>query len=148
MKEAIREAYRGIRNREGGPFGSVIVRDGRIVGRGHNRVLKNGDPTCHGELEAIRDACATLGTRDLAGCVLYTTAAPCPMCLGGILWANISRVVYGCTVEDTAGIGFRDGRFYEYLKNGDESVLSMEGAGREDCLALFRDYLAMDRENY
>ncbi|MCI6722600.1 nucleoside deaminase, partial [Treponema porcinum] len=89
MKEALSEAYNGIENRHGGPFGTVIVRDGKIVGRGHNKVLLNRDPTCHGEMEAIRDACKNLDTFDLSGCELYTTAEPCPMCLGAILWANI-----------------------------------------------------------
>lgn len=77
------------------PFGTVIVKDGEIVGRGHNRVVVNQDPTCHGEMEAIRDACRNLGTFDLSGCELYTTAEPCPMCLGATLWANIPVVYYG-----------------------------------------------------
>lgn len=148
MQEAIWEAYAGIRNGEGGPFGAVVVKDGQVVGRGHNRVLKKRDPTCRGEMEAIRDAVHNLDDRDLTGCVLYTTAAPCPMCLGGILWANIGKVYYGCTVEDTDRVGFRDGRFYDYLRTGDDSILSMEEAGREDCLALFGAYESMDREEY
>ena len=89
MQAALEEAYAGIEAGDGGPFGTVIVRDGEIVGRGHNRVVVNQDPTCHGEMEAIRDACKNLGTFDLSGCELYTTAEPCPMCLGATLWANI-----------------------------------------------------------
>lgn len=139
MKEALQEAYIGIRAGDGGPFGSVIVRDGQIVGRGHNRVLLHRDPTCHGEMEAIRDACKTLGTHDLTGCELYTTAEPCPMCLGGILWANISRVYYGCNRADTDGIGFRDDKFYQYLK-GDSQLLDMTECDRDSCLELFREY--------
>ena len=115
MKAAISEAQKGIRAGHGGPFGCVIVKDGNIVGKGHNEVIKRNDPTCHGEMEAIRDACARLGTEDLSGCELYTTAEPCPMCLGGILWANIKRVYYGCSRQDTHGIGFRDDVFYKYL---------------------------------
>ena len=76
MKEAIKEAYEGIEKKHGGPFGSVIVKDGKIVGKGHNQVLLNHDSTCHGEMMAIRDACKNLGTHDLSGCSLYTTAAP------------------------------------------------------------------------
>ena len=116
MEEAIKEADAGIRARDGGPFGTVIVKDGTIVGRGHNRVLLKHDPTCHGEMEAIRDACANLGTHDLSGCQLYTTAEPCPMCLGATLWANIRTVYYGCNRKDTDSIGFRDDAFYEARK--------------------------------
>ena len=148
MQEAIQEAYEGIRNKEGGPFGAVIVRDGTIIGRGHNRVLKKEDPTCHGEMEAIRDACKKTGSHDLSGCQLYTTAAPCPMCLGGILWSNISQVYYGCTVEDSDEIGFRDERFYRFLKKADETILSMKESGREACLRLFQDYEDMASERY
>lgn len=136
MKEAIKEAYAGIKNKEGGPFGSVIVKDGKIVGRGHNRVLAKKDPTCHGEMEAIRDACKNLGTHDLSGCTLYTTAEPCPMCLGATLWSNISTLYYGCNVKDTDEIGFRDDRFYDFL-NGKNQLLKQEELGRKECLELF-----------
>lgn len=107
MQLAIDEARQGIAAGDGGPFGSVIVKNGEIVGRGHNRVIAKNDPTCHGEMEAIRAACRNLNTYDLTGCELYTTAEPCPMCLGAILWSNISAVYYGCTRQDSAAIGFR-----------------------------------------
>ncbi|MBQ6735624.1 MAG: nucleoside deaminase [Lachnospiraceae bacterium] len=139
MDEAIAEAYRGVREHDGGPFGCVIVKDGKIVGRGHNRVLLKKDPTCHGEMEAIRDACQTLGTHDLSGCVLYTTAEPCPMCLGGILWSNITEAYYGCSKKDTADIGFRDDLFYDYL-NGKKELLSLRQEGVEGCKKLFEDF--------
>ena len=103
MKEAIEEAYIGIRSKHGGPFGCVIVKDGKIIGRGHNRVLLNKDATCHGEIEAIRDASSNIGSHDLSGAELYTTAAPCPMCKGAILWANIDKVYYGCNVVRSLG---------------------------------------------
>lgn len=111
MKLAVEEAREGIRNGEGGPFGSVIVKDGEIVGRGHNQVLKNNDPTCHGEVCAIRDACSRLGTYDLSGCIIYTTGEPCHMCLCACMWANIEKIYYGCTIEDNGLIGFRDDKF-------------------------------------
>ena len=114
MEAALQEAYEGIEKNHGGPFGAVVVKNGKIVGRGHNRVLYKKDPTCHGEMEAIRDACKNLGTHDLTGCQLYTTAEPCPMCLGGILWSNIQEVYFGCDRIDTDRIGFRDDVFYEY----------------------------------
>ena len=140
MKIALEEAYTGIRSRDGGPFGAVVVKDGTVVGRGHNRVLINRDPTCHGEMEAIRDACKNLGTHDLSGCEIYTTAEPCPMCLGGILWANIKKVYFGCDREDSNRIGFRDDLFYEYL-NGKAELLELERDDVEDCRKLFEDYV-------
>ena len=136
MQAALEEAYAGIEAGDGGPFGTVIVRDGEIVGRGHNRVVVNQDPTCHGEMEAIRDACKNLGTFDLSGCELYTTAEPCPMCLGATLWANIPVVYYGCTREDSDEIGFRDEVFYEYLA-GEADLLTVSEFERESCLTLF-----------
>lgn len=139
MEEALKEAYEGIQKKHGGPFGAVIVKDGAIIGRGHNRVLFKKDPTCHGELEAIRDASKQLGTHDLSGCTMYTTAEPCPMCLGGILWANIHQVYFGCNRQDTAEIGFRDEAFYHYLQ-GETDFLKLQESRREDCLELFRTY--------
>lgn len=139
MDEALKEAYEGINKGHGGPFGAVIVKDGKIVGKGHNRVLVNHDPTCHGEMEAIRDACKNLGTHNLTGCSIYTTAEPCPMCLGGILWSNISNAYYGCNVEDTDKIGFRDDIFYKYL-NGESDILTLKEEEREECLKLFKEY--------
>lgn len=145
MDEALKEAYEGITKGDGGPFGSVIVKDGQIIGRGHNRVLKNSDPTCHGEMEAIRDACSKLKTHDLSGAILYTTAEPCPMCLGGILWANIKKVYYGCTIADTDKIGFRDDQFYKTFSNRDSIA---EEQDREKCLKLFEDYSALNSQRY
>lgn len=145
MDEALKEAYEGITKGDGGPFGSVIVKDGQIIGRGHNRVLKNSDPTCHGEMEAIRDACSKLKTHDLSGAILYTTAEPCPMCLGGILWANIKKVYYGCTIADTDKIGFRDDKFYKTFSNRDSIA---EEQDREKCLKLFEDYSALNSQRY
>lgn len=141
MQEALDEAYEGIKNKEGGPFGTVIVKDKTIVGRGHNRVLLKKDPTCHGEIEAIRDACKNLGTHDLSDCELYTTAEPCPMCLGAILWANIKKVYYGCNRQDTANIGFRDNMFYDYL-SGNKDLLTLQEHQRSVCLELFARYCA------
>lgn len=134
MKMAIREAEIGIRNGHGGPFGCVIVKDGKVVGKGHNEVIRQSDPTCHGEMQAIRDACKTLGTYDLTGCELYTTAQPCPMCQGAILWANVKKYYYGCTIYDTEKIGFRDAIFYA------DPQFAAEQMDHEGCLELFREY--------
>ena len=134
MKLAIDEAREGINAHHGGPFGCVIVRNGEIVGRGHNEVIKQNDPTCHGEMMAIRDACKKLGTHDLTSCELYTTAEPCPMCRGAILWANIRKVYYGCNISDTDKIGFRDKVFYESEEKFSEEL------EREECLEVFEEY--------
>lgn len=134
MKLAIDEARKGINAGHGGPFGCVIVRDNAVIGRGHNEVVKQNDPTCHGEIMAIRDACRAMGTFDLSGCELYTTAAPCPMCAGAILWANIEKVYYGCTVSDTDAIGFRDKVFYDKPRDNAAEL------DRNECLEVFREY--------
>lgn len=148
MAEAIGEALEGITRGHGGPFGCVIVRDGEIVGRGHNMVLADRDSTAHGEIMAIRDAEKTLDTYDLSGCVLYTTGEPCPMCLYAILWANIDAVYYGCTIADNAAIGFRD-EMFDSLAGGREE---MEGflvcVDREACLELFGLYREMEHIIY
>lgn len=140
MAEAIREAVYGITRGHGGPFGSVIVKDGKIVGRGHNMVLKNTDSTAHGEIAAIRNAERRLKTYDLSGCELYTTGEPCPMCLCACLWANIEKVYYGCTIADNSDIGFRDEKF-DRLTGGRAGVEDyLECVDREACLELFRIY--------
>lgn len=139
MDVAIKEAEHGIRHGHGGPFGAVIVKNGVIVGRGHNEVVKNQDPTCHGEMMAIHDACRHLKTFDLSNCELYTTAEPCPMCLGAILWSNIRKVFFGCNIVDTEKIGFRDKVFYEMNESGQKTKLLHE-LDREQCLKLFEEY--------
>ena len=148
MSLAIEEAENGIHEGDGGPFGAVIVKEGEVIGQGHNQVLKNNDPTCHGEIMAIRDACHRLGTFDLSGAEIYTTGYPCPMCLGAILWANIKTIYYGCSVEDTEKIGFRDSTFYAWLKEGDKAS-SIHELSRAECLKLYRDYQALaDKKSY
>ena len=143
MQVAIEEALDGISNGDGGPFGSAIVKDGVIVGQGHNRVLKDNDPTCHGEVAAIRDACANLGTYDLSGCVIYTTGEPCPMCLFACKWANLETVYYGCTIDDNALIGFRDEEF-DALAGGREQLADyLVCVDRDACLELFQRYSDM-----
>lgn len=138
MEEAINEARLGIKSNHGGPFGAVVVKDGKIVGRGHNSVLLYNDATCHGEIMAIKDASKNLGNFDLSGCEIYTTGEPCPMCLGAILWANISKIYYGCNILDTDKIGFRDERFYNLFKIKEDIVTEID---RDECLKLYDEYL-------
>jgi len=147
MFEAIKEAYKGIKNSHGGPFGAVIVKENKIIAKGHNQVVKNHDCTCHGEMMAIRKACKKLKTFDLKDCEIYTTGEPCPMCLGAILWSNIRKVYYGCNVTDTEIIGFRDKVFF--TKDMKELKDSMKELDREECLKLYDDYNKIqDKTNY
>ena len=148
MRLAIAEAREGINADHGGPFGTVIVKDGKIVGRGHNCVLLLNDPTCHGEVSAIRDAGKNLGTFDLSGCELYTTGEPCHMCLCACMWANISKIYYGCTIDDNSIIGFRDGKFDEIFGGRDKLGDYMLEIGRDECLKLFEEYKNMQHQNY
>ncbi|MBR3122344.1 nucleoside deaminase [Candidatus Saccharibacteria bacterium] len=149
MKMAIDEARKGIRRRHGGPFGAVIVKNGKVVAVGHNRVLKNNDSTCHGEIDAIRKAERRLRTYDLSGCQIYTTGEPCAMCLAAILWANIDKVYYGCSLADNEEIGFRDDKIDKLLDRDDKLYGSLlEQKEREDCLKLFKEYKKSERVIY
>lgn len=148
MQLAIDEARLGIEHQHGGPFGSVVVKDGKVIGKGHNCVLKNNDPTCHGEVAAIRDACANIGSFDLSGCEIYTTGEPCHMCLCACMWANISKIYYGCTIDDNGKIGFRDDKFDELFGGRDKLTDYMSEVDRKACLALFDDYKQMSHETY
>lgn len=148
MQQAIDEARTGIERNDGGPFGAVVVKDGEIIGRGHNRVLGNNDPTAHGEVEAIRNACQRLGTHDLSGCDVYTTGEPCHMCLCACMWANIRRIYYGCTIDDNSIIGFRDGKFNDMFTGRDMLGDYLTELDREACLQLFNEYMKMPHGNY
>jgi guanine deaminase len=108
MRAAIRLALEKMRHGEGGPFGAVVVRRGKIVGRGWNRVTSTNDPTAHAEVTAIRDACRRLKTFRLEGCEIYASCEPCPMCLAAIYWARIGEIVYAGSGRDAAAIGFDD----------------------------------------
>ena len=149
MEIAANEAREGIINRDGGPFGAVVVKNGEVIASGHNRVLSSDDSTCHGEIDAIRKAENKLGTYDLSNCELYTTGEPCLMCLAAILWANIEKVYYGCRLNDSEKIGFRDAKFDKMM--GGRSGLPegfMEEKDREMCLEVFEKYEKMKAKKY
>ena len=149
MEMAIEEAKKGILQGHGGPFGCVIVKNDEIVGKGHNEVLKNNDPTCDGEIMAIHEACKTLNTFDLTGCEVYTTGEPCPMCLAAILWANIEKVYYGCNIFDTEKIGFRDNKFYKFQNNPSQRQKMIKELDRDQCLKLYDLYNSLtDKKQY
>lgn len=146
MQIADELAKQNLVTNNGGPFGAVIVKDGTIVGVGNNHVLENNDPTAHGEVMAIRDACKNLNTYDLSGCELYTSCYPCPMCLSAIMWSNIKTVYYGNTKEDAANIGFRDDFIYDYLKLLSENdsrtkkTLDLQPMDREETIKTFNSF--------
>ncbi len=115
MRQAVAAAQEGISLQEGGPFGAVIVRNGQLVARAWNRVIREQDPTAHAEVNAIRVACRVLGRFHLEDCDLYTSCEPCPMCLGAIYWARLHAVYYAATRDDAAGAGFSDAAIYQEL---------------------------------
>ncbi|MBS1689593.1 MAG: nucleoside deaminase [Bacteroidetes bacterium] len=116
MQEAARLSAEAIQHLDGGPFGCVIVKDGKVVGKGWNHVMATNDPTAHAEVMAIRDACKNLATPELVGCELYTSAEPCPMCMAAIYWACIPTVYYANTKEDSKALGYEDTIIYDELK--------------------------------
>ena len=140
MEKAKENADKGIENKEGGPFGAVIIdKKGNIIANGNNKVLKYKDPTAHAEIVAIREACKVLNTNDLSECILYTSCEPCPMCLSAIIWANIKEVYYGCTKNDAADIGFRDNDIYEFIK-GNNNILKLKQIDRDECIETMKNY--------
>ncbi len=138
MGEAIRLANESVRH-GGGPFGAVIVKDGKIIAGSSNSVTIDNDPTAHAEVNAIREACRKLGTFDLTGCRIYTSCEPCPMCLGAIYWAHIERIYYGNTRKDAHDIDFADDFIYEELdKSLDERTVPIIPMMRDEALETFR----------
>ena len=115
MLEAIRLSFETMRNNTGGPFGAVIVKDGKIIARGFNKVVSTNDPTAHAEVVAIREACKVLNNFQLNGCELYTSCEPCPMCMAAIYWARPDKVYYGNSKTDAAQIGFDDDFIYQEI---------------------------------
>jgi guanine deaminase len=116
MQQAIALAVANVTSGRGGPFGAVVVKDGKVIATGVNRVTATNDPTAHAEVTAIRNACAALTTFQLEGCEVYTSCEPCPMCLAAIYWARCKAIYYGCTAADAAKAGFDDAFLYEEVK--------------------------------
>jgi len=138
MSEAIQSAIEGMNKNDGGPFGCVIVKDGIIVGKGNNMVTSTNDPTAHAEITAIRDACNNLKSFQLAGCTIYTSCEPCPMCLGAIYWARPDKVYFGSTKTDAASIGFDDAFIYRELPlDFSKRSIPFEQIDRENAIKAF-----------
>lgn len=142
LRRAIALATENVVLGKGGPFGAVIVRDGKIVGEGANSVTAANDPTAHGEVTAIRAACRALGTFTLAGCELYTSCEPCPMCLAASYWARLEAVYYGCSAADAARAGFDDAFLYgEFQKDREDRGLRSTQLLADEAWAAFAAWL-------
>jgi guanine deaminase len=143
MERAIELSIQNVKENHGGPFAAVVVKDGKIVAEGVNRVTATNDPTAHAEVVAIREACRALGAYDLAGCDIYTSCEPCPMCVGAIYWARPARVYYANTATDAAEAGFDDAYIYQELQRpAHERDIKMEQVMRGEALEAFRHWNA------
>lgn len=151
MKIAIEEAYSGIQDGHGGPFGAVIVKGDVILARAHNTVLRDNDPTQHAEIRAISMAAKKLGSYDLSGCVIFSTTEPCPMCFSAIHWARIENLYFGTTVEDVRELGFNELVVpVSWMKEkGQSSMIVTDGFLTEECYKLLKDWQNMpDKKVY
>lgn len=141
MKEAIKLSVDNVIQGKGGPFGAVVVKDGKIIARGANSVTSLNDPTAHAEVMAIREACKTLNTFQLNGCEIYTSCEPCPMCLGAIYWARPDKLFYANTKQDAAAIEFDDNFIYEEIaKPIHERKLFTQQLMRNEALEAFNKW--------
>jgi guanine deaminase len=147
MEKAIEQADKTMSQGIGGPFGAAIVDKDNNIYVASNSVLDSHDATAHAEVNAIRKASKALNTHDLSGCVLYTTCYPCPMCMSAAIWANIDKIIYGCSAKDAAEIGFRDDFIYTFIQNNcdNENIVELKQQDREKTLALFKKY--KEKEN-
>lgn len=139
MRLAISLSEKNVLKKLGGPFGAVVVKDGKIVAKSGNKVTTTNDPTAHAEVSAIRLACKKLNTYDLTGCVIYTSCEPCPMCLSAIYWARIDMIYQANTKADAANIGFDDQYIYEeFEKNVAERSIQVNQLLRDEALQAFQ----------
>jgi len=146
MLEALNQAHKNIEQVHGGPFGAVIVRDGKIIARASNKVVLNNDPTAHAEIVAIREACTKLGTFQLEDCEIYTSCEPCPMCFGAIYWARPKRVYYAATREDAQDAGFDDSFIYDEIQVPEKDrTIPFKQLYRSEAKKIFKEWI--DSEN-
>ncbi len=144
MLAAIHQAEENMTTCKGGPFGAVVVRDGKIIAAVGNRVTSTNDPTAHAEVVAIREACKTLDTFDLTGCEIYSSCEPCPMCLGAIMWARLDRLYYAADRQDAARAGFDDEFFYtEMALPADQRMMRPTQMLQAEANVAFDKWIAM-----
>ena len=149
MKAAIAEANKGVKKGDGGPFGAVIVRNKRIIARGHNMVVVSHDPSAHAEVVTIRNASKKLKRFDLSDCELYTSCEPCPMCLSTIYWAKFKKIYFGATRSDAANIGFDDKFIYDVLEGKAKPRVTMIAINRKESVAPMNSWKEkIDRVQY
>lgn len=142
MQVAIAEAEKGLRKKAGGPFGAVIVLDGKLIASAHNEVIKNNDPTCHAEIQAIRAAAKKLKRFDLSDCEIYSSCEPCPMCLAAIHWAKIRKLYFGATRKDAEDVGFDDKFIYDVIcGTAKKKQVSVVQISRRECLVPLKKWL-------
>lgn len=141
MRQAIALSLDNVRTGKGGPFGAVVVRDGKVLGASGNRVTLDNDPTAHAEVSAIRIACKNIGSFDLTGAVMYTSCEPCPMCLGAIYWSHIREIYFGNTRADAAAAEFDDSLIYDEIPKPLEArMIPAQPLLREEALEAFREW--------
>lgn len=139
MKRAIELSQSNMEKGKGGPFGAVVVKNGKIIGEGWNKVTSNNDPTAHAEVEAIRQACANIKNFDLSDCEIFTSCEPCPMCLSAIYWARISKIYYANTKKDAAKIQFDDDFIYQEIPKAIEArKIPMQQVLHDEALKVFK----------
>ena len=139
MRMAIKLSTQNVLQSLGGPFGAVIVKDGKVIAKSANKVISSNDPTAHAEVATIRLACKKLKTFDLSGCIVYTSCEPCPMCLGALYWARVDAIYYGNTKADAAAINFDDQFIYKELeKTLDQRKLPIKQLLREEAQQAFK----------
>ena len=149
MEDAIDRARHTVYENAGGPFGAVIVKDGKVISVASNTVLRDNDPTAHAEINAIKGAGKALNSYDLSGCEIYATGYPCPMCLSAIMWSNIKKIYYGTSLKDAEAIGFRDDKIYNFIRNNNQSDdIEIENIDRDKCIKLFEEYKNSNKTIY
>ncbi len=141
MHHAVELSLKKMRNNEGGPFGAVIVKNGKVIAEGWNRVTSTNDPTAHAEVTAIRNACKELNNFSLEGCEIYTSCEPCPMCLAAIYWARLDKIYYANSRQDAADIGFDDEFLYQEMKvEIPNRKIPMIQEGKEEAIKVFEEW--------
>jgi guanine deaminase len=141
MQKAIQLSREHMQKGHGGPFGAIVVKDGKIIGEGWNKVTSSNDPTAHAEVEAIRQACKTLNTFELRGCEIFTSCEPCPMCLSAIYWARIDKIFYANTKKDAAAIQFDDDFIYrEISKSLNERAIPTHQLLADQAIQVFKEW--------
>ncbi len=147
MLEAIRLAKENLKNLNGGPFGAVVVKDGKIIAKGVNTVTHQNDPTAHAEVNAIREACSKMGTYQLDGCEVYSSCEPCPMCLGALYWARPSKIYFAAGRKDAADAGFDDSFIYDELeKNVETRQIATEQIKLKEATDVFTDWKNLEQK--